>query len=559
MFRWLQPLLREWIPASTVATSLTSYLILHKHEPVDFFAVSSLILLPPSVIAWISHAVQSQSSPSLTSIFASYLSLLLGYTIIYRVSPFHPLARYPGPFLARVSKLFMVIVVTKGHAHQYYHRLHGKYGDIVRTGPNELSYCNKDGVVPIHTIPKGPFYARGSNRGISIVFVRDIALHAKQRRAWDKGFNGGALKDYEQLFIKRTQELLENLESRAALGQIVDMSQWMKYFSFDFMGDMVFTHSFDTMKEGDTSGIIKGVGGSLHVLGIVSHLPWATRWLDEFADFIGLGLASINIANVIVDRRIKSGSTSRDLMFHINNEDGKGVIQRTKRQLVAEGLTAMVAGSDTTAIVLSNLWYYLLIHPVYYKRLQQEVDATFLRGEDPTDQDRLAGMEFLNACINETLRLAPPLPSGSQRGVPPTADGKLVGSHLIPGGNNIYLNCYSIHRDSRYFSPEPNRFWPDRWLSQKDRRAMDDSSRPFDPNTPIIHDLGAYLPFSYGTRTCVGKTLAQMELRVVAASVVQKFDMEVADGYDTKQWDRDLQDFYVFKAGPLPVHLIKRQ
>lgn len=87
--------------------------------------------------------------------------------------------------------------------------------------------------------------------------------------------------------------------------------------------------------------------------------------------------------------------------------------------------------SDTTASVLSNLWYYLLLHPLHYKRLQQEVDAMFLRGEDPIDQERLAGMEFLNACISETLRLAPPVPSGSQRGVPPTVDGKLVGSQSV--------------------------------------------------------------------------------------------------------------------------------
>jgi cytochrome P450 len=61
--------------------------------------------------------------------------------------------------------------------------------------------------------------------------MRDIALHAKQRRAWDKGFNGRALKDYEQLLVKRTQELLEIFESYARLGEAVDMSQWMKYFS----------------------------------------------------------------------------------------------------------------------------------------------------------------------------------------------------------------------------------------------------------------------------------------------------------------------------------------
>jgi len=130
---------------------------------------------------------------------------------------------------------------------------------------------------------------------------------------------------------------------------------------------------------------------------------------------------------------------------------------------------------------------------------------------------------------------------------------------FIPGGNNIYPNYYSIHRDPRYFSPGSDLFWPDRWLHPKDRRDIGDLSRPLHPDTPVIHDLDAYLPFSYGSRLCIGKTLAQMEMRVVVASVVQKFDMEIADGYDVKQWDKDLQDFYVFVAGPLPIRLIERR
>ena len=111
------------------------------------------------------------------------------------------------------------------------------------------------------------------------------------------------------------------------------------------------------------------------MLGIVSHIPWATRWLDQFVDFIGLGIASVNIAEVIVDRRIKSGSMSRDLMFHIvsfcrispienpratlmireNNEDGKEAVQRSRPQLVVEGLTAMIAGYVVFPSI--SIWY----------------------------------------------------------------------------------------------------------------------------------------------------------------------------------------------------------
>ena len=99
---------------------------------------------------------------------------------------------------------------------------------------------------------------------------------------------------------------------------------------------------------------------STSVLGIMSHIPWATRWLDQFVDFIGLGLVAFNVANVIVGRRMEMGSMSRDLMFYLvrpileegravliickSNDDGKGVIRRTRPQLVSEGLTAIVAG-----------------------------------------------------------------------------------------------------------------------------------------------------------------------------------------------------------------------
>ena len=152
---WLGPLLRGWVPASTVVTSLvhtflpiasSSFrfslsisLCRRRHRTSSYSQVRTrgylrctwLFLVPPSVVAWISWVIQKQSSPVPTSIYAACSSLLLGYTIIYyHVSPFHPLARYPDPFLARVSKLFMVGVVIKGHAHRYCRRLHEKHGDI---------------------------------------------------------------------------------------------------------------------------------------------------------------------------------------------------------------------------------------------------------------------------------------------------------------------------------------------------------------------------------------------------------------------------------------------
>ena len=76
----------------------------------------------------------------------------------------------------------------------------------------------------------GQVYARGRNRGVSVVFARDMALHSEQRRAWDRSFNGDSLKGYEQLLIKRAKSF-SNPEFRARSGEAVDMSRWAKYFS----------------------------------------------------------------------------------------------------------------------------------------------------------------------------------------------------------------------------------------------------------------------------------------------------------------------------------------
>lgn len=73
---------------------------------------------------------------------------------------------------------------------------------------------------------------------------------------------------------------------------------------------------------------------SIGVLGIISRLPWVTKWLDEFVHFVSLGLAAVNIANVIMDPRIKSGSTSRNLMFRIVSFQDISTIKKQRAVLM---------------------------------------------------------------------------------------------------------------------------------------------------------------------------------------------------------------------------------
>lgn len=119
---------------------------------------------------------------------------------------------------------------------------------------------------------------------------------------------------------------------------------------------------------------------------------------------------------------------------------------------------------------------------------------------------------------------------------------------------------YVLHRSSKYFSPDPDRFWPERWLlavdpdSEKPRNSSISSTTP---NSDITLNRTAYIPFSYGPMNCVGRPLALMELRLIIALVVLKFDMRFV-GDTAERWEGELKDYFVTVKGALDVEIKMR-
>ena len=125
-------------------------------------------------------------------------------------------------------------------------------------------------------------------------------------------------------------------------------------------------------------------------------------------------------------------------------------------------------------------------------------------------------------------------------------------ARLIPEGTAIFVPPYVLHRDSRYFSPSPDKFWPERWL------IADESTDKTKPQPGFVHNTSAFIPFSFGPANCVGKYLAYREMQVVITSIIQRYDFQFAEGYDPDQFLRDLKDDVVLVKGKLPVALTKR-
>ncbi|KAL4247923.1 Cytochrome P450 superfamily protein [Abortiporus biennis] len=424
--------------------------------------------------------------------------------------------------------------------------LHDRYGPVVRIGPNEVSIADVDAVTSVlgaSGLPKGQYYdaRRDPNAPGNLISMRGED-HANRRRLWNRGMSTESLKHYEEVIANRAQQLVEQLQSSTGP---VDLARWIGFFTFDFMGDMAFGGGFTMLEDGgDRAGLWEVLERFAIMVAVVCHIPWASQTLQMLPavsrDIKTLRKVGIESAT----NRIKSGSTSKDLWYHLSDEAGLEKVKPPMKNVIADGALAIIAGADTTASAMASLFYLLLSHPEYYKLLREEVDTVFPPGEDPLDTSKHNELTFMNACINETLRLQPPVPTSGPRVVPRDSSGKVIADRYIPPGTQVYVPPYSLHRDPRYFSPSPERFMPERWLDPK-----------LQPNA------NAFIPFSYGPANCVGKQLAKQEMLMVTSLLIQKLDIDFAidGGFNPRLWPERLKDYFVTIRDPLMVKVTSRQ
>ncbi|KAH8082017.1 cytochrome P450 [Cristinia sonorae] len=531
----------------TVAVGLLTHIYFNRFEPFRRLPlIVSLLFLPFCLsVVFLPHF----SIPSSIAIaFLTFHATLLTSIALYRVSPFHPLSGFPGPMGLKLSALWVYKTAADGKRHLYIQRLHQQYNsDVVRIGPNEISFRDATAIVPImgpNGLPKGPMWdgrtRYSSNR--ALIGWRDLKMHAKRRRPWTLGLSTAAIKEYEPTLAERVEQLA--CLAMKFEGQTVDLADFFRKFSFDFMGDMAFGGGSELMRDGDVDGsmqlLLDGIADS-NVSGI---LPWFRYHIPSALNNLITQTAARATA------RIQNGTQRKDLFHYLNNEDGSAKESPPLSVVVAEGRLVTIAGSDTTSATLSNILFLLLTHRNEYKRLQEEIDRFYPPGENSLDSSFHPEMHFLDAVINETLRLYPVIPSGSQRAT--QRRGTLINSLYVPPNTSVRVHTWSVHRDPRNFSPFTDAFWPERWLIADDPSSVERLKIPF------THNVNAYHPFSYGPANCVGKGLALKELKMVICRLLQQAEIRLQDGYDLSEWERIMKDCYTLEVGRLPVVISPR-
>lgn len=544
-------------PVVTVLAGAAAHLVYRKLEPRRLLWHIVLLFLAPLSLTPLLTPNFSRVVWAALATWSTYLTSLVVCTVLYRLSPLHPLAGCPGPLICRVSKVWFALVAYGGKQHLYYNELHRRYGDTVRMGPNELSFCTPDVIAPMMGsggMPKAAYWDgqfADQREFRSFVGLRDPQAHVRLRRIWSRGFTPEALRSYQPILDKRIGQLLDHLTART--GTTVDLAKWISWFSFDLMNDMAFGDNVESMQSEDSGGIWNIMENAQPIGLVMSHLPWLAEFANQIPQFAGKMKEFREFSRQRAMRRYKEGSASRDIFYHLIDEGGLETTRPAIEQVTNDASLVIVAGSDTISPALSSLFHFIISNPVAYSRLQAEINDPTVDLDDTTV---LAQLPYLNAVIDETLRLIPPLLSGSARSPLIGSGSYMLGSYYIPEGTTTNVHTYTLQRDARNFAPSPESFIPERWLSAKKQDILE--PEVFKSREHVVHNLAAFVPFSYGPADCVGKRLAMQEMRAVVCAILRRFDLRFAEGYDKASWEGDMCDYLVIKKAKLPVVLTSR-
>ncbi|MCJ1409794.1 hypothetical protein MMC19_003877 [Ptychographa xylographoides] len=503
------------------------------------------------------------------------LSFPVVYLFIYAIYDlyFHPLSKFPGPKLWAISRIPYVRALQRGDFHRIILDTHKRYGPIVRLARNELSFTDAQAWSDIYShhqkalnFPKNPIWMRPTVNGTYSILGANDEDHSRVRRLLAHGFSEKALRAQEPLLQSYVDLLIAQLRKRTSESvnhqANVDIVQWFNFTTFDIAGDLTFGESFHCLEEANYHPWVAILFLSFKAI----TLTTSCRLLPGFSTLLNWMMPKsimqkrkdhFELATNRVHKRLEQGDNPQrpDFMTYVvRYNDEKGV---TVPEIEATFSLLVIAGSETTATALSGMATYLLQSSQSLHTLTMEIRQSFKRESEIT-LDRVTKLPFLNAVIEEGLRLCPPVPSLLPRLVP--TGGAIVCGNLIPGGTHVSIPQYATFRAPTNFS-NPDTFIPTRWLnppvsedntvpSATHLAGQTGQANPY--SRQPIHNPRACQPFSTGPRNCIGKNLAFLTMRLVLAKLLWNFDI-AADG-DVEDWASQ-KTYILWEKRPLPVRL----
>ncbi|KAK3291378.1 cytochrome P450-like protein [Chaetomium fimeti] len=466
------------------------------------------------------------------------------------------LSKYPGPFLASLTDWWRFFDVYGRRPERSHIALHRKYGPVVRLGPNTLSFSDPDSLKTIYGLNKGfiksDFYVvqqsvvKGHSLP-SLFSTTDNDFHMQFRRCVNSAFAMSALVQYEpfvdnttKLFLKQTERLYIDKPGTC------DFTQWLQFYAFDVIGEITYSkrHGFIEKNE-DVDGIVAYLTKLFLYVAPIGQIPFLDRiflknplylklseWGILDATFPVAKFARARMAErlpelttagePVLPTSEKPTVKSPDLLskFLAAREARPDFMTDTLVQTMAVSMA--FAGSETTAISLSAVFYFLLKTPSALARLRREIDAAAREGRFSDYETGLVtwhesqALPYLDMCVKEAFRLHPAPGLPMERIVP--AGGLEIAGRRVEGGTVVGCSAWVLHRDEGVFGEDVEVYRPERW----EVKGEGDEAR-----VKVMN--GTMLQFGMGSRTCIGKNISLLEIYKLVPSMLRRFDIRFDD------------------------------
>lgn len=363
------------------------------------------------------------------------------------------------------------------------------------------------------------------------IFSVDGPDWVRQRKTASNLFTMRALRDSMAVTIgKHARVLLRVLGQASRQQQSVDLFQIINQFTMEAFSELAFGIHMNGLETGEEHPFHHAFDTALAALG---HRLMKPVWFWKLQRALAMGQEGVLIRNmkIIHDTvlefiaqtlTMRNSKTSRDTpdivsLFQDHASYTPATAEEEFDPIMLRDIVVnfMVAGKDTTAEALSWFFVSLRDHPEVERKIREEILAKL---PDLAKPNTTASMEdvqqlvYLEAALKETLRLFPSVPFNAREAL---SDTVLVDGTFVPKGTMLSFPAYAMGRMESVWGKDVEQFKPERFI---------------DPATGKLTNASAYQfnAFYGGPRMCLGVTLAMMEMKIVVASLLPKFHLQLA-------------------------------
>ncbi|KAI0484977.1 isotrichodermin C-15 hydroxylase [Xylariaceae sp. FL0804] len=493
----------------------------------------------------------------------SWISLSFGGLCAYSIARciyhlyFHPASRFPGPKLAAVSNLPFAYHCLRGRWPWAVEEMVNKYGNIVRVAPNELVIATTQAASDIYvpaikhheTWLKTDLMDFGTGDG-GFIWEQDPVKRREVAKKILPAFSTKAIKAKEPTVHHHIDFFVEKMKQVGGGADGVDIGTWMMWLAMDMSADLAYNRELNHMRDQRTSDFMETLVGTSFfgkIMQVSKKFPLLSPLAYLFVPpkIVTKVPKTLKMNSQQVQQRIDSRGHTRhpDFVDYMLPVDAPApTSKKEKVHLEQVALQILISGFDPMQLTFYSSLFFLLKRPETLDRLVQEIRSEF-HSYDQITPDALVSLSYLNACIQETLRVH----VLSSTGMPRRSPGAVVDGVYIPRGVVCQTSPFTISRDPENFQ-DPLSYHPERWLPVThpayEQRFSNDK-------------LKSTFPFGLGPRACTGREIAWTQARLFLAKVLWTFDLVQTRGQDAT-FDRDFSVQLMWNRPEFRVQFVPR-